>query len=71
MARPRPTIPKLRQTKALPDSAEGGSITIQRELYPVHSAMPDSATMAKMVAKDKAERMKAKVRQQQRRRDTI
>ena len=70
MAKRQP-IPKPRPTEALPDTAEGGTITIQRELYPVHAAMPDSATMARMIARDKAERMKAKVRQQQRRRDTI
>ena len=67
----RQIIPRPRPIKALPDSAEGGTITIQRELNPVHVAMPDSATMAKMVAKDKLERQKARLRQLQRQRNTI
>ena len=67
----RQPVPRPRSIKALPDSAEGGTITIQRELNPVHAAMPDSAAMAKMVAKDKLERQKAKVRQLQRQRKTI
>jgi hypothetical protein len=68
MAVARRAIPK-RKPPALPKQAEGGDITIQRELNPnKNAAPPDSATMARI---DKEQRLKAKVAQLKRRQDTI